>query len=220
MMSNNCTTVDSEYFQNMGEIQYSQPWLKSDRVTAVNPGVKGILEYSAYNRLTTDWPMLKESNVLDFTGNGTYRLYNSETASIGDKTAVVRIPLSSLIKNNKSLVDGKVNYHTHYYVEFMQRRPNTDAGGLYNYVLVRSAPDHRSKPGADTFFMTAMSKDDKGYGTSFYDGQHKIRVTLKSIDANGATVDISVPPGYAPTNKANTCYFSSVVDAKTVVTTN
>ncbi|KAJ2342237.1 hypothetical protein GGF43_005978, partial [Coemansia sp. RSA 2618] len=118
----------------MGEIQYSQPWFKSDKVTAVNPGVKGILEYSAYNRLSIPWPMLKESNVLDFTGNGTYRLYNSETASIGDKTAVVRIPLSTLIKNSKSLINGKVNYHTHYYVEFMQRRPNTAAGGLYNYV--------------------------------------------------------------------------------------
>ncbi|KAJ2825341.1 hypothetical protein IWW50_002894, partial [Coemansia erecta] len=204
----------------MGEIQYSQPWFKSDKVTAVNPGVKGILEYSAYNRLSIPWPMLKESNVLDFTGNGTYQLYNSETASIGDKTAVVRIPLSTLIKNSKSLIDGKVNYHTHYYVEFMQRRPNTATGGLYNYVVVRSAPDHRAKPGVDTLFMTAMSKDDKGYGTSFYDGQHKIRVTLKSIDASGATVDISVPPGYVPTNKANNCYFSSAINTKYAVISN
>ncbi|KAJ2822084.1 hypothetical protein IWW50_004369 [Coemansia erecta] len=220
MMSNNCTTVDHENFQNMGVISYDQAMFKSDGVTAANPGAKGIMEYSAYNRLSTLWPMLKESNVLDFTGSGTYTIYNSETASIGNKAAVVRIPLSSLAKIDRSLVDGKVNYHTHYYIDFSQRRPNTAAGGLYNYVVVRSGPDHRAKRAMDTRFMTAMSKDDSSYGSSFYDGQRKIRVTLTSMTSTSATFDITVPSGYTPTSNVNNCYFSSAIDTKYVVTSN
>ncbi|KAJ2357746.1 hypothetical protein IWW50_000852 [Coemansia erecta] len=220
MSSNNCKTINHEAFQNMGEIPRAQSWFKSDKLTAAKPGEKGILEYSAYNRLSTLWPMLRESNVLDFTNSGTYQLYNSETASIGNKTAVVRIPLSSLIKNSKSLVDGKVNYHTHYYVEFMQRRTNSAAGGLQNYVVIRSAPDHRAKPGVDTLLMTALSTDDKTFTTSFNDNVRKIKITLKKIDDNGATIDISVPSSYAPYSKINNCYFSSVIDEKTVVASN
>ncbi|KAJ2824642.1 hypothetical protein IWW50_003234, partial [Coemansia erecta] len=41
-----------------------------------------------------------------------------------------------------------------------------------------------------------------------------------NIDANGATIDISVSSGYAPYSKANSCYFSSVVDDKYVVALN
>ncbi|KAJ2824212.1 hypothetical protein IWW50_003437, partial [Coemansia erecta] len=164
--------------------------------------------------------MLKETNVLDFTSSGTYQVYNSETASIGDKTAVVRIPLSSLIKNDISFVNGYTNYHTHYYVEFVQRRPNTDAGGLYNYVVIRSAPNHRLKPSMDTILLAALSTDDTTYGATFSDEVRGISITLKNIDANGAVIDISVPSDYAPYRKANNCYFSFVADKKYVVTAN
>ncbi|KAJ2114921.1 hypothetical protein GGH17_006197, partial [Coemansia sp. RSA 788] len=71
MMNSNCTSVDGDDFQNMGIISHDQPWFKPDDVTNVNTEVKGTMEYSSYNRLSSNWPMLKEVNVLDVSGSGT-----------------------------------------------------------------------------------------------------------------------------------------------------
>ncbi|KAJ2396878.1 hypothetical protein GGI05_000923, partial [Coemansia sp. RSA 2603] len=188
MMSSNCTSVNGDDFQNMGVIHHDSPWYKSDGITNIATGLKGSMEYSSYNRLSGKWPMLKEANVLDVSGNGTYKLYNSETASIGTNPTTLRIPLNPPIKISNDMVSTGVTYHTHYYVDFTQRRPNTAAGGVYNYVVVRTAPCHRSKRSYVTRFMSALSTDDSSFTTSFYDGYRKIRITLTSISSSGATM--------------------------------
>ncbi|KAJ2883266.1 hypothetical protein FB639_002211 [Coemansia asiatica] len=220
MASKNCTSVNGDNFQNMGVISHDQPWFKADGVTNADPKLKGSLEYSSYNRLSSKWQMLKEANVKEVSGNGIYTIYSSETASIGNNTAALRIPLNPPIKISNDQVSTGVTYHTHYYVEFTQRRPNTVAGGVYNYIVIRTAPDHRSKRSVVTRFMSAMSTDDTAFSTSFYDGYRKIRLTLKNISLSGATVDISFPSGYTPSPNVNHCYYSSVIDAKYAITVN
>ncbi|KAJ2597049.1 hypothetical protein GGF39_003212 [Coemansia sp. RSA 1721] len=220
MMSSNCTSVNGDNFQNVGVIPHDSTWYKADGVTNIDSKLKGSLEIGSYNRLSPKWPMLKEANVKDVSGSGTYKIYNSEDASIGNKTAVLRIALNNPIKISNDQVSTGVTYHTHYYVEFVQRRPNTAAGGLYNYIVIRTSPDHRSKRSYVTRFMSAMSKDDSAFTSSFYDGQRKIRLTLTSISSTGATIDISFPSGYAPSPNVNSCYYSSVIESARAVTVN
>ncbi|KAJ1816683.1 hypothetical protein LPJ75_001944, partial [Coemansia sp. RSA 2598] len=220
MMSSNCTSVNGDNFQNVGVIPHDQPWFKSDGVTNIDPKLKGSLEISSYNRLSTKWPMLKMANLKDVSGSGTYTIYNSETPSIGNKTAVLRIPLNPPIKISNDIVSTGVTYHTHYYVEFTQRRPNTAAGGVYNYIVIRTSPAHEAKRSVVTRFMSAMSKDDSSFTSSFYDGYRKIRLTLTSISSSSAQIDISFPSGYAPSPNVNHCYYSSVIDSKSAITVN
>ncbi|KAJ1879027.1 hypothetical protein H4R99_005456 [Coemansia sp. RSA 1722] len=220
MMSNNCTSLDSDDFQNMGTIRHDSSWYKADGITNIDPKLSGSLEYSSYYRLSAKWPMLKESNIKEVSGNGTFTLYSSETASIGTKTTALRIPLSRPIKISNDMVSTGVTYHTHYYVEFVQRRPNTVAGGVYNYVVIRTAPDHRSKRSVVTRFMSALSKDDSAFTSSFYDGERKIRLTLTSISSSGATIDVSFHSGYTPSADVNSCYYSSVIEPARAITVN
>ncbi|KAK9680439.1 hypothetical protein K7432_015938 [Basidiobolus ranarum] len=179
-----------------------------------------MMEYSSYNRLSSIWPLLKEANVLDVSKSGTYKLYNSESFGIGNKTAVLRIPLNPPIKIANDMISTGVTYHTHYYVDFTQRRQNTAAGGVYNYIVIRTAPDHRAKRSVVTRFMTARSKDDPSFGTSFNDGYHKIKIVLSSMSSSGATVDISFPSDYTLPSNVNQCYFSATIDTKRAVTVN
>ncbi|KAJ2344183.1 hypothetical protein GGF43_005511, partial [Coemansia sp. RSA 2618] len=72
----------------------------------------------------------------------------------------------------------------------------------------------------DTILLAALSTDDTTYGTKFSDEVRGISIALESIDDDGAAINISVPPGYASYSKANTCYFSSVVNDKYVVAAN
>ncbi|KAJ1852847.1 hypothetical protein GGH12_001352 [Coemansia sp. RSA 1822] len=220
MMSNNCTSVNGDDFQNMGVISHDQPWFKSDNVTNVNTEVKGTMEYSSYNRLSSDWPMLKEVNVLDVSGSGTYKIYNSETASIENNTAVLRIPLNPPIKISNDMVSENVTYHTHYYVDFTQRRPNTDEGGVNNFVVVRTAPDYRARRSHVTRFMAALSKDDTEFETSFYDNYREIKIDIQNIDSTGTTLDISFPSDYGPSEKVNQCYYSAIIEPEYAVTVN
>ncbi|KAJ1852657.1 hypothetical protein IW147_002439 [Coemansia sp. RSA 720] len=220
MMSSNCTSVNGDDFQNMGVISHDQPWFKADGVTNVESNLKGSMEYSSYNRLSSDWPMLKEANVLDVSGSGTYKIYNSETASIGTKPALLRIPLNPPIKIANDMVSSGVTYHTHYYVDFTQRRPNTSKGGLINYVVVRTAPDHRAKRSYVTRFMSALSTSDRAFGTSFYDGYRMIRIKASKIDSTGATLTVTFPSKYTLPSNVNQCYYSAKIDAKHAVTVN
>ncbi|KAJ2850231.1 hypothetical protein IWW36_002081, partial [Coemansia brasiliensis] len=220
MMSSNCTSVNGDNFQNIGVIPHDQPWFKSDGVTNVNSKVSGIMEYSSYYRLSSPWPMLKEANILDVSGSGTYKIYNSETYSIGNRTAALRIPLNPPIKIANDLISKGTTYHTHYYVDFMQRRPNTAAGGLYNYVVIRTAPDHRSKRSAVTRFMNALSTDDPAFPTTFYDGYRKIRITISKISSTGVTLAVSFPSTYTLPSNVNQCYYSAAISAKYAVTVN
>ncbi|KAJ1642047.1 hypothetical protein LPJ64_006064 [Coemansia asiatica] len=220
MASKNCTSVNGDNFQNVGVISHDKPWFKADKFTNNDPKLKGSLEISSYNRLSSKWQMLQESNVKDVSGSGTYTVYNSETASIGSKTAVLRIPLNPPIKISNDQVSTGVTYHTHYYVEFTQRRPNTLEGGVYNYIVIRTAPDHRSKRSFVTRFMAAMSKDDSEFTSSFYDGYRKIRLTLNSISSSSASISISFPSGYTPSPNVNHCYYSSVIEPKRAITVN
>ncbi|KAJ2379156.1 hypothetical protein IW150_000352 [Coemansia sp. RSA 2607] len=220
MMSSNCTSVNGDDFQNMGVIHHDSPWYKSDGITNIATGLKGSMEYSSYNRLSGKWPMLKEANVLDVSGNGTYKLYNSETASIGTNPTTLRIPLNPPIKISNDMVSTGVTYHTHYYVDFTQRRPNTAAGGVYNYVVVRTAPCHRSKRSYVTRFMSALSTDDSSFTTSFYDGYRKIRITLTSISSSGATMTVTFPKDYTLPSNVNQCYYSSTINTKQAITVN
>ncbi|KAJ2208682.1 hypothetical protein IW143_004715, partial [Coemansia sp. RSA 520] len=220
MMSSNCTSVDGDDFQNMGIISHDQPWFKPDDVTNVNTEVKGTMEYSSYNRLSSNWPMLKEVNVLDVSGSGTYKIYNSETASIENKTAVLRIPLNPPIKISDDLVSENVTYHTHYYVDFTQRRPNTDKGGVDNFVVVRTAPDHRAKRSYVTRFMAALSEDDTEFETSFYDNYREITINITKIDSTGTTLNISFPSDYEPSENVNQCYYSAIIEPEYAVIVN
>ncbi|KAJ1743503.1 hypothetical protein LPJ78_000876 [Coemansia sp. RSA 989] len=220
MMSSNCTSVNGDSFQNIGIIPHDQPWFKSDGVTNVDSNIGGIMEYSSYYRMSSPWPMLKEANILDVSGSGTYEIYNSETSAIGNKTAALRIPLNPPLNISNDMVSKGVTYHTHYYVDFMQRRPNTAAGGLYNYVVIRTAPDHRSKRSAVTRFMAALSVDDSAFKTAFYDGQRKIRVTISKIDSTGVTLAITFPSGYTLPSSVNQCYYSAAIDPNRAITVN
>ncbi|KAJ2839507.1 hypothetical protein J3B01_000647 [Coemansia erecta] len=220
MMSSNCTSLNGDDFQNMGVISHDQPWFKADGVTNVDSSLKGSLEYSSYNRLSSNWPMLKEANVLDVSGNGTYKIYNSETAVIGTKPALLRIPLNPPIKISNDMVSSGVTYHTHYYVDFTQRRPNTDKGGVINYVVVRTAPDHRSKRSYVTRFMSAMSTGDSAFTTSFYDGYRQIRIKVTKIDSTGATLTVTFPSKYTLPTNVNQCYYSAKIDTKKAITVN
>ncbi|KAJ1720566.1 hypothetical protein LPJ53_004822 [Coemansia erecta] len=220
MMSSNCTSLNGDDFQNMGVIRHDSSWYKSDGVTNIDTALKGSLEYSSYNRLSSKWPMLKEANVLDAKGSGTYTIYSSETASIGTKAALLRIPLNPPIRIVNDQVSTGVTYHTHYYVELTQRRPNTAAGGLKNYIVIRTAPDHRSKKSRVTRFMAALSKDDSSFGTSFYDGYRQIRITASSITSTSATFTLSFPSGYTLPSNVNQCYYSGTIDSKYAVTVN
>ncbi|KAJ2724440.1 hypothetical protein GGI07_001952 [Coemansia sp. Benny D115] len=220
MMSNNCTSIDGERFQNMGTIPHDSPWYKSDGVTNIAVGNKGSLEYSAYNRLSSPWPFLKESNVLDITGSGTYKLYNSETASIGDKAAVLRIPLNPPMRIENDSVSNGVTYHTHYYVEFVPRRANTVEGKVSNYVAIRTAPSHRARRTAVTRILASISTQDTTFKNNYYDGFRQIRITISSMDSNGASLKVEVPTGYGPAANVNECYYSSVIDSTKAVTVN
>ncbi|KAJ2369043.1 hypothetical protein IW150_005249, partial [Coemansia sp. RSA 2607] len=220
MMSSNCTSVQGDRFNAMNYSVYGYPWLKSDGVTNAATGIKGIFEYSASDRLSSTWPMLKEANVIDATGNGTYTLYNSQTASIGNKAAVLRIPLNPPIKIFNDIISTGVTYQTHYYVELTQHFPSNYAATPQNYVVVRSATDHRSKKSRITRLMTALSKDDSAYGTSFYDGYRKIRITASSITSSSATFTVTFPKGYTLPTNVNQCYYSGTIDTKYAVTVN
>ncbi|KAJ2783741.1 hypothetical protein GGI15_002463 [Coemansia interrupta] len=220
MMSSNCTSINGDKFEAMNFAVYGYPWLKSDGVTNAATGIKGVFEYSSYNRLSSTWPMLKEANVLDATGNGTYTIYSSETPSIGTKPALLRIPLNPPIKIQNDLVSTGVTYQTHYYVDLTQRFPEDFAKTPHNYLVVRSAPDHRAKRSRVTRFMKALSMDDPDYNASFYDGYRQIRITASSITSTSATFTVTFPKGYTLPSNVNQCYYSGAINTKYAITVN
>ncbi|KAJ1719960.1 hypothetical protein LPJ53_005349, partial [Coemansia erecta] len=220
MMSSNCTSVQGDKFEAMNYAVYGYPWLKPDGVTNAVTGIKGIFEYSSYNRLSSTWPMLREANALDVTGNGTYTIYNSETASIGIKPAMLRIPLNPPIKISNDIISTGVTYQTHYYVDLTERFSSNYVSTPHNYTVVRSAVDHRAKQSRITRFMSALSKDDSAYGTSFYDGYRKIRITASSITSSSATSTVTFPKSYTLPSNVNQCYYSGTINTKYAVTVN
>ncbi|KAJ1719551.1 hypothetical protein LPJ53_005708 [Coemansia erecta] len=113
-----------------------------------------------------------------------------------------------------------ITYHTHYYVEFTQRRSNTAAGGLYNYIVTRSASDHRAKRSRITRFMAAISSDDTAVGIVFFDYYNQIGITFLSIDSSGAEVLIATETRYTLPSNVNQCYYSGIIDSQSAVAVN
>ncbi|KAJ1725107.1 34-kDa subunit of RNA polymerase III (C) [Coemansia erecta] len=218
--SANCTSIDGDDYQNMGIIKHDAPWYEADGVTNVATDVKGIMEYSSYNRFSSPWPMLKEENIIDVTTTGVYILYNSETAGIGTKPTILRIPLNPPVKVSNDVVSTGVTYHTHYYVDFSPRHVNTVAGGTKRYIVVRTAPDHRAKRSRKTRFVEAISKVDSNLSTTFYDDYRELGITVLSSYAENATVVAGLTEGYGPASNVNQCYYSGVIDSSSAVTVN